>query len=75
MEDMASEAAMAEGAESVQADASSACGDGAGRAVSETNVQEEGVDEPDVVKTDGELIHAACGGWLPLRHGWLGCGL
>src|SRR5919197_6214088 len=29
-----------------------------------TNVQEAGVDEPDVVKTDGKRIYAVTDGWL-----------
>ena len=32
--------------------------------VSTTNVQEEGVDEPDVVKTDGAVLYAVAGGVL-----------
>jgi hypothetical protein len=31
---------------------------------STTNVQEEGVDEPDIVKTDGETLYAVAGGRL-----------
>jgi hypothetical protein len=41
----------------VAAEATDAGGDGGGRAdFSETNIQVEGVDEPDLVKTDGERI-------------------
>ena len=36
----------------------------AGTDFSGTNVQEAGVDEPDVVKTDGELVFALAGGSL-----------
>ena len=36
----------------------------AGKDFSETNVQEKGVDEPDIVKTNGELIVIASGGIL-----------
>ncbi|HEX6419490.1 MAG TPA: beta-propeller domain-containing protein, partial [Acidimicrobiales bacterium] len=69
MEDMATDG-MA-GAEALPAPAA---GDAAGRttaadadaAFSGTNVQVEGVDEPDVVKTDGERILAIAGGRLHL---------
>ncbi|MCW2990904.1 MAG: benzoate transporter [Solirubrobacterales bacterium] len=37
---------------------------GAGESFSTTNVQEQGVDEPDVVKTDGTTIYAVANGWL-----------
>lgn len=43
-----------------------AAGDDAGTGFSGTNVQVEGVDEPDVVKTDGERILAVAGGRLHL---------
>jgi uncharacterized secreted protein with C-terminal beta-propeller domain len=36
----------------------------AGDTFSTTNVQEAGVDEPDVVKTDGKVIYAVANGWL-----------
>ncbi len=54
--DVATEAAAVDsagGRESTTAQAVGADGDGS---FSGTNVQEEGVDEPDVVKTDGEVI-------------------
>lgn len=37
---------------------------------SETNVQEAGVDEPDVVKTDGEFIYVAQRGELTIVRSW-----
>lgn len=37
---------------------------GAGESFSTTNVQEQGVDEPDVVKTDGKTIFAVANGHL-----------
>src|SRR3954452_12548516 len=45
-------------------DASSGAGTGAGDAFSTTNVQEAGIDEPDVVKTDGRRIVAVSDGRL-----------
>lgn len=36
----------------------------AGIDYSGTNVQEEGVDEPDLVKTDGETLFSVASGWL-----------
>ena len=36
----------------------------AGKDFSDTNVQEKGIDEPDIVKTNGELIVIASGGLL-----------
>src|SRR4051812_43210600 len=39
-------------------------GSGATSDFSTTNVQEAGVDEPDVVKTDGKVIYAVVNGWL-----------
>lgn len=39
-------------------------GDGDGPAFSNTNVQELGVDEPDVVKTDGRHLYTVRNGWL-----------
>ena len=50
-----------------RAPASGPAGDpAAGTVFSDTNVQEVGVDEPDVVKTDGERILALAGGRLHL---------
>jgi hypothetical protein len=43
---------------------SAAAGAGAGDTFSTTNVQEAGVDEPDVVKTDGSVIYAVANGVL-----------
>jgi uncharacterized secreted protein with C-terminal beta-propeller domain len=37
---------------------------------SETNVQEEGVDEPDMVKTDGDYIYIAQQGELTIVDSW-----
>ena len=37
---------------------------------SDTNVQEEGVDEPDLVKTDGEYIYVAQRGELTVLDSW-----
>jgi hypothetical protein len=37
---------------------------------SDTNVQEEGVDEPDLVKTDGEFIYVAQRGELTILDSW-----
>ncbi|MDX6640094.1 MAG: hypothetical protein QOF12_1105 [Solirubrobacteraceae bacterium] len=37
---------------------------GPGTSFSTTNNQEPGVDEPDVVKTDGRFIYAVANGWL-----------
>ncbi len=37
---------------------------------SDTNVQEEGVDEPDLVKTDGEFIYVAQRGELTVLDSW-----
>jgi uncharacterized secreted protein with C-terminal beta-propeller domain len=37
---------------------------------SETNVQEEGVDEPDMVKTDGDFIYLAQQGELTIVDSW-----
>ncbi len=37
---------------------------------SSTNVQEEGVDEPDFVKTDGRYIYLASGGSFVILKGW-----
>ncbi|HEX6417006.1 MAG TPA: beta-propeller domain-containing protein, partial [Acidimicrobiales bacterium] len=72
MEDMPTDG-MA-GADAAEALPAPAAGDAAGRttaadadaAFSGTNVQVEGVDEPDVVKTDGERILALAGGRLHL---------
>ncbi len=36
----------------------------------DTNVQEEGVDEPDIVKTDGNYIYAIAGGSLQIVKSW-----
>lgn len=47
---------VAEAAAEETGDTTAAAGDGAARTYSETNVQVEGVDEPDMVKTDGERI-------------------
>lgn len=47
------EASADSGAESASPSSSET---GASRTYSETNVQEQGVDEPDVVKTDGEIL-------------------
>ena len=44
--------------------ADSTSGGSAGTDFSTTNVQEQGVDEPDVVKTDGKVIYAVVNGWL-----------
>jgi uncharacterized secreted protein with C-terminal beta-propeller domain len=44
--------------------AAAATGAKAGVDFSATNVQEEGVDEPDMVKTDGETLFAVAGGKL-----------
>jgi Beta propeller domain len=50
-----------------QADADqSAGGDGGAPSFSDTNVQVEGVDEPDIVKTDGERILTVANGRLHL---------
>ena len=46
------------------APAPSAAGDAAGDAFSGTNVQEQGVDEPDAVKTDGKRVFVLAGGKL-----------
>jgi hypothetical protein len=46
----------------VQEDAAS--GGGSGSSFSTTNVQEAGIDEPDIVKTDGERVFAIAGGKL-----------
>ncbi|MBT3222202.1 MAG: hypothetical protein HN348_24270, partial [Proteobacteria bacterium] len=35
-----------------------------------TNIQELGVDEPDIVKTDGEWIYAVQNGMLYIIHAW-----
>lgn len=43
-------------------------GDEAGRGFSETNVQEAGIDEPDLVKTNGELIAVVAGDTLYLLN-------
>lgn len=45
-------------------DRESAGGEGDGPAFSNTNVQELGVDEPDVVKTDGRHLYTVRNGWL-----------
>ncbi len=37
---------------------------------SETNVQEEGVDEPDLVETDGEHLYVLQGGELTILDSW-----
>lgn len=37
---------------------------------SETNVQEEGVDEPDLVKTDGDYLYVAHGSELSVVRSW-----
>ncbi|MEP7178807.1 MAG: beta-propeller domain-containing protein [Pseudonocardiales bacterium] len=42
----------------------SATGEQASAAHSTTNVHEAGVDEPDIVKSDGDRIVTASGGWL-----------
>jgi hypothetical protein len=42
-----------------QAESAPTAGDGAGQDFSTTNVQEAGVDEPDMVKTDGKRIFVA----------------
>jgi hypothetical protein len=42
-----------------QPESAPAAGDGAGQDFSTTNVQENGVDEPDIVKTDGKRIFVA----------------
>src|ERR687897_1643427 len=44
----------------------SASGDGGGPGFSDTNVQVEGVDEPDIIKTDGERILTVANGRLYL---------
>ncbi|RVU46857.1 hypothetical protein FRC91_15045 [Bradymonadales bacterium TMQ1] len=36
----------------------------------ETNVQEEGVDEPDIVKTDGDYIYTVADGSLQILKSW-----
>ena len=48
----------AEGVEPLAPQATNGADTGAGTQFSTTNVQEEGVDEPDVVKTDGKVIYA-----------------
>lgn len=55
-----SDGAVAGGAPTAEPDA------GDGREVSGTNVQEAGVDEPDIVKTDGEHLYAVTGGELQI---------
>lgn len=50
-------------------DAPTADGDGPSD-WSETNVQEEGVDEPDLVETDGEFIYIAQRGELRIVDSW-----
>lgn len=45
-------------------------GGSAPRSYSETTVQEEGVDEPDLVKTDGEHLYIATGGALKTVKSW-----
>ncbi|MDX6664241.1 MAG: hypothetical protein QOG68_447 [Solirubrobacteraceae bacterium] len=47
-----------------QAAADTGAESGAGTTFSTTNVQEQGVDEPDVVKTDGRYIYAVANGVL-----------
>ncbi|MFL5843316.1 MAG: beta-propeller domain-containing protein [Solirubrobacteraceae bacterium] len=47
-----------------QASQDSAGSTAGGETFSTTNVQEAGVDEPDVVKTDGTTIYAVANGWL-----------
>lgn len=53
--------------------AAEAAADGAasgGARASETNVQEEGVDEPDVVENDGEILYVLSGNDLVLVRAW-----
>lgn len=45
-------------------------GDGGPSDWSETNVQEEGVDEPDLVETDGEFIYIVQRGELTILDSW-----
>src|SRR4051794_12456497 len=52
----------AEGAPQASGDAAGGAGTGAD--FSTTNVQEQGVDEPDIVKTNGNVIFAVVNGWL-----------
>lgn len=40
------------------------------REFSSTNIQEAGVDEPDLVKTDGEFIYLATGGFFLVIDAW-----
>ena len=49
----------------------STSGDGAGPSdYSTTNIQEEGVDEPDMMKTDGEFIYLLDDGALKIVQSW-----
>jgi len=68
-DDIGGDGAVAEGASAPDAGrgdapATTVPGAGDGREVSGTNVQEEGVDEPDVVKTDGEHLYVVAAGRL-----------
>ncbi|MEC8425584.1 MAG: beta-propeller domain-containing protein, partial [Myxococcota bacterium] len=56
--------------EDAGADDGGSGGDGSPSDWSDTNVQEEGVDEPDMVKTDGDYIYIAQQGELTIVDAW-----
>lgn len=56
-------------AEEAQADASNEAG-GSPQEVSETNTQVAGVDEPDMVKTDGNYIYTVAQGQVHITKSW-----